>query len=354
MYYPLKFEPTYKKYIWGGRNLERLGKILPKGKIAESWEVSCQEDGMSTISNGIFKGQRLLDLIKETGNLVIGSALIHNGKVEFPLLFKLIDANRPLSVQVHPNDKYAYIFENKSSGKHEAWYIVSAKPGARIAYSVIPGINKSVFIKAIKDNKVASCLHYLNVLPGDIIDISPGVLHSIGAGIVLAEIQQNSNITYRVFDFDRTDRKGLKRPLHLKKALDVLNFDTDRKKAKFRGLSVKLEGDSTQTYTIANKYFSVELLKIDGEVAQETNGCRFYIYYMLEGKAVLQHQNGFTSFEKGESVLIPASMGKFSLSGQCKVLKTYVPDIEKNIIAPLLEANFSNAEILEKIFGGSK
>ncbi len=351
MYYPLKFEPEYKKYIWGGRNLERLGKILPKGKIAESWEVSCQEDGMSTISNGIYKGQTLCGLIKETGSLIIGSALVHNEKAEFPLLFKLIDANQQLSVQVHPNDKYAYIFESKSSGKHEAWYIVSAKPGARIVYSVIPGVSRAVFFKAIKQAKVSNCLHYLNVIAGDVIDICPGVLHSVGAGIVLAEIQQNSNITYRVFDFDRTDGSGAKRALHLKKAMDVLTFDTSKNKAKYRGLSVKLEGDSVLTYTLANKYFSVELLKIDGEIEQEANGCRFYIYYMIEGKAVLQHQNGFTSLEKGESVLVPASMGKFTLSGQCKVLKTYVPDIKENIIAQLLEAHYSRSEISENVLG---
>ena len=349
MYYPLKFEPEYKKYIWGGRNFESLGKILPEGNIAESWEVSCQKDGVSTIANGIFKGLTLLELIKRTGSTVTGSDFEQKGKMGFPLLFKLIDANEKLSVQVHPDDQYAYIHENKDSGKHEAWYVVYAKAGAQIVYSVIPGVDKDCFAKAIKQNKVISYLNFINVFTGDVINICPGILHAIGEGIVIAEIQQNSNITYRVFDYDRVDEKGIKRPLQLEKAMDVINFDTAANKIKYEGLDVQIDKNSIMTYKLANDYFSVEILKADGNIDQVANGSRFFIYFVIDGKATVYHQNGCTSLGKGESMLIPASMGKYSLSGKFTVLKTYVPNMEQNILLPLIAAHYSSKAIFENV-----
>ena len=355
MYYPLKFEPEYKKYIWGGRNLESLGKILPEGKVAESWEVSCQKEGISTIANGIFKGVSLVDLIGRTGNCVMGSEFDHHHKnTEFPLLFKLIDANQKLSVQVHPDNKYAYIHENKELGKHEAWYIVYAKPGAQIVYSVVPGVNKDSFVAAIKDNKIMSNLNFINVFTGDVINISPGIMHAIGEGIIVAEIQQNSNITYRVFDYDRMDDNGNKRPLQLNKALDVIDFDTAGNKVKYEGLAVQIDCDSSITYKLANEFFSIEILKINGRIDQVANGSRFYIYYVLEGKANVQYEDGLICLEKGESMLIPASMGKYNLSGQFEILKTYVPDIKKNIVMPLMKSNYSSEEIIENVLAEIK
>ena len=354
MYYPLKFEPQYKNNIWGGRNLESLGKILPEGKIAESWEVSCQKNSISTIANGIFKGLSLLDLIKSTGSNVIGSDFVQQKKIEFPLLFKLIDANEKLSVQVHPDDKYAYIHENEDSGKHEAWYIVYAKAGAQIVYSVIPGVDKDCFAKAIKQNEVILQLNYVNVFTGDVINICPGILHAIGEGIVVAEIQQNSNITYRVFDYDRVDDKGIKRPLQLEKAMDVILFNTTGNKVKYEGLEVQIDEDTSLTYKLANEFFSVEILKVDGNIDQNADGSRFYIYYIIEGKAMIYYENGYTSLDKGESMLIPASMGKYILSGKFLALKTYVPNIEENILLPLIAAHYSAKEILESVFDSAE
>ena len=330
--------------------MESLGKILPKGKIAESWEVSCQKDGLSTVANGIFKGLTLLDLIEKTGSNVTGSEFLQHKTPAFPLLFKLIDANEKLSVQVHPDDKYAYIHENKESGKHEAWYVLYAKPGAQIVYSVMPGVNKACFAKAIKQHKVISYLNFINVFAGDVIDICPGILHAIGEGIVLAEIQQSSNITYRVFDYDRVDEKGIKRPLQLKKALDVINFATTENKVKYKGLVVHLDINSSLTYRLANQFFSVEILNINGNIGQIADGCRFYIYYIIEGEAKIYYQDGLTSLKKGESMLIPASMGRYSLSGEFTALKTYVPNIEQNILLPLMAAKYSSNDIFESVF----
>lgn len=351
MYYPLKFEPQYKKYIWGGRNLERLGKVLPDGKIAESWEVSGQKECVSIIANGIFKGLSLLDLIARTGSHVTGSEFAQKENTAFPLLFKLIDANEKLSVQVHPDDKYAYIHENKESGKHEAWYIIYAKPGAQIVYSVVQGVDKADFSKAIKQHKIIASLNFVDVFKGDVINICPGILHAIGEGIVLAEIQQNSNKTYRVFDYDRVDEKGIKRPLQLKKAMDVISFATGGNKVKYEGLIVRLDIHSILTYKLANEFFSVETLKIHGSIDQMADGSRFYIYYVIEGRAEITHQEGYTTLTKGESMLIPAAMGEFSLSGDFTMLKMYVPNIEQNIMLPLKAAHYSSNEIAENVFG---
>lgn len=232
MLYPFKFEPIYKDYIWGGRNLEKIGKVLPEGKTAESWEVSCRVDGVSIISNGKYKGLSLIEVLKRNGMNVIGTDSYNSKNLYFPLLLKLIDASEKLSVQVHPDNDYARVNENGELGKREAWYVIDAKPDARIIYNVKPGTNKESFIKAINENELDSCLNYINVFPGDIFDIHPGVIHSIGEGIVIAEIQQNSNITYRLYDYGREDEKGNKRPLHIKKALDVIDFAPNNRKRR--------------------------------------------------------------------------------------------------------------------------
>ena len=215
MLYPLKFEPAYKSYIWGGRNLKKLGKNLPKGKIAETWEVSCHKDGVSTISNGIYEGLSLVEYMNKTGKCSIGSTLYKYKKMCFPLLLKLIDANEKLSIQVHPDDYFAYTNENGELGKHEAWYIIYAKPGSEIICGIKQGIDEKNFSKAVDGDKIFECLKHIPVFTGDVINVKPGTVHGIGEGIILAEIQQSSNITYRIYDYDRMDVSGNKRPLHL-------------------------------------------------------------------------------------------------------------------------------------------
>jgi mannose-6-phosphate isomerase len=257
MFYPFKFQPVYKDYIWGGRNFEKLGKTLPKGIVAESWEVSCHPDGVSIIENGEFRGIPLPSMVDIYGRILVGTALPEKDLRKFPLLVKFIDANKDLSVQVHPDDNYANTYENGEYGKNEMWYIMSAEPGAKLIYDVVPGTTRESFRRAVEEDNIEHCLKSMEVFPGDVINIPSGLIHAIGKGILLAEIQQNSNTTYRVYDYNRTDKNGSKRPLHIGKALDVIDFDASGRKEKYRGLEISAGADSSKKFLIANSYFSV-------------------------------------------------------------------------------------------------
>lgn len=351
MMYPLKFKPIYKDYVWGGRNFEKLGRVLPDGIVAESWEISCHPNGLSVISNGEFAGMTLKELIDRYGRKVLGDALPDKDLKKFPLLVKLIDASNKLSVQVHPDDDYAFTHENGEYGKNEMWYIMSAKPGAKLIYDVIPGTTKETFAEAVKNNNIASCLKEVEVLPGDVINIPAGLVHAIGEGIMLAEIQQNSDTTYRVYDYDRTDSNGNKRPLHIEKALDVIDFNAKNRKEKAEGLTVKLADNSYKTFYVANKYFSVELYNVDGAIEENPKGQKFHIYVFTEGHCVIESEGSKVEAVKGESILIPASMGNYKMVGNFKALKSYVPDLEKDVLLPLKEAGFSEEEIFDKVSG---
>ncbi|NSW92361.1 MAG: class I mannose-6-phosphate isomerase [Firmicutes bacterium] len=357
MLYPLKFKPVYKDYLWGGRNLEKLGKVLPKGIVAESWEVSCHPDGESIIANGEFQGMPLSEYINKFQYKAMGKSLSWKPGDRFPLLVKLIDANNKLSVQVHPDDKYAVLHEEDKSGKNEMWYIISAKPGAKLIYGLKPGTTRGVFKEALENGLVEKYLNYIEVSEGDAINIPAGIIHAIGEGIVLAEVQQNSNNTYRVYDYNRVDKDGNKRPLHIQKALDVIDFSSAAaKQGKLKGITVPINNDCTVTYLVKNRYFSVELYDVRGEVKEIADGSRFCIYIFIEGEGTIcygiggclsgnideddcnggKNRQGIEYFNRkmdvraGESIFIPADMGKYVIFGNIKAIKAYVPGRREN------------------------
>ncbi len=341
----MKFRPVFKNYLWGGRNLEKFGVVLPAGKTAEVWEVSCHPDGVSMISNGMYVGLSLEEYIEMMGNDAVGTDNDEDKIFSFPLLLKLIDASEKLSVQVHPDDDYANRNEHGEFGKHEAWYIIDAKPGAQIIYNLMPGVDKEDFVESVNKNQINQCLNYMNVFAGDVIDISPGMVHSIGAGIVLAEIQQSSNLTYRLFDYDRLDKKGNKRALNIKKALDVIDFIPNNRKKKALGIDLQINSGAHKSFKVANKYFSLEVYWVDGQIEEHTDGSKFFIYLFLEGEAIVNYPNGRISVNAGESIFIPASMGNYTIKGKFRALKMYVPNLQSDIIAPLTEAGHSLEEI---------
>lgn len=321
MLYPFKFKPVYKDYIWGGRNLEKLNKVLPEGKVAESWEIACHKDGMSIVCNGDLAGSTLEEIISKYGEEVLGHKI--NNKNNFPLLAKFIDANDWLSVQVHPDDDYARVHENGESGKSEMWYIISAKPGSKLVYGLKEDIAKETFLEKIKVNDIKSCLNFIEVSEGDIIDIPPGMIHAIGEGIVLAEIQQSSNITYRVYDYDRVDKNGNKRELHINKAVEVISVNSPiTTKTEFRKDTIN--ENCTRERKISNKYFNVDLYHIDGGITEVTDGSKFYIYMIVEGEGQLKYRDSFINIKLGDSIFIPASIGDYSMKGNLKTIKAYV------------------------------
>ncbi|NLN63886.1 MAG: class I mannose-6-phosphate isomerase [Clostridiaceae bacterium] len=321
MFYPLKFEPVYKDYLWGGRNLSKFGKQLPEGKVAESWELSCHPDGMSVVKNGLFKGRTLQALLDEYGKEITGQDRI----AVFPLLIKLIDANDKLSVQVHPDDDYARRHEG-GQGKNEMWYIIDAKPDACLILDLKPGVTRKVFEKAVQEKRVEDCLQKVPVKKGDFINIPAGLVHAIGEGIVLAEVQQNSNITYRIYDYNRTDAFGNTRPLHLDKAMEVINFNGQRQAVQGDGVPYDLSGNGTAMVLVKNDYFCVELFRANGNIEQATLNRQFHIYICLEGEGTIQWGRDSMQFHMGETFMVPSSLGDYTLSGAFNALRAYVPE----------------------------
>lgn len=343
MHYPLLFNPVYKDYIWGGRKFENFGKTLPEGIVAESWEISCHPDGESVIINGPDQSKTLQSIVDGKGEEILGSALYTGQPTKFPLLIKFIDANKDLSVQVHPDDEYAYENENGEYGKNEMWYIVDAVPGSKLVSGIKDGVTKEDFAKAVTENRVEECLNFVETHPGDCFNIPAGLVHAIGSGNLICEIQQNSNTTYRVYDYNRTDDNGNTRPLHVKKALDVIDFSS-RDKIYYKGLSIE-EEFATRTFLVANDFFAVERVLLDGTMTEDTNKERFHCFTVLEGTIEI---NGET-VKKAHSCLIPASVGKYKVSGRAILVKSYVPDLQKNVMFPLMDAGYSIDEIESSI-----
>ncbi|HEY8422614.1 MAG TPA: type I phosphomannose isomerase catalytic subunit [Thermoclostridium sp.] len=347
MLYPLKFQPVYKDYIWGGRNLTKLGKQIPDGKVAESWELACHNDGMSIVANGAYKGRTLQSMIEEFGEKLIGDLAGKN--TGFPLLIKLIDANDKLSVQVHPDDEFAGIHEG-DNGKNEMWYILDAKPDARLIYGLKPGVTKTEFENAVRENKIGDCLNYINVKAGDFINIPAGLVHAIGDGIVLAEVQQNSNVTYRVYDYNRKGADGNYRPLHIEKAMQVIDFNASVK-YPYLGLEYETSNNASLKVLVANRYFCVELYQITGILQQNTDYRQFHAYICIDGEGLINHDSESINIHKGETVLIPACIGKYSISGELKLLKTYVPNLDVDIYERLVKMGYTRRDITDKIAG---
>ncbi|KEH98662.1 type I phosphomannose isomerase catalytic subunit [Clostridium massiliodielmoense] len=314
--YPLKFENLYYKKIWGGRDLELFRNNIPKGNIGESWDVACHKNGMSIVKNGEFRGLRLDKLIEKERENILGTKIKDD---RFPLLIKLINAKDKLSVQVHPNDEYAKRVEG-DMGKTEVWYVVEAFKGANLVVGIKQKCNKKEFKTAIEEGKLDSYLNTIPVKKGDVYLVQSGLVHAIGEGVIIAEIQQNSDTTYRVYDYNRG------RELHVKKALDVI--DLNLKGRKYEGVEVKKEG-YTKNYLCLGRKFSLELYNIKNCVEENSDLERFFIFTSVEGKGEIIYRDGIEKIQTGESILIPAILGKYKLQGNMKLLKSYVPDIKK-------------------------
>lgn len=321
MLYPLKFEPIYKSTVWGGRNIgKRFGRILPEGKIAESWEISCRDEGISVVANGPLKGKTLQYLMETFKDELLGSKVYRSSPTWFPLLIKIIDANDKLSVQVHPDDTYAKA-NNEENGKTEMWYVIDAKPGANLIYGLANGTGKQEFLDAIAQKNITGVLNYVPVKPGDSFYIPAGTVHAILDGILIAEIQQNSNTTYRVYDWDRIGPDGKGRQLHLDRAIDCIDFGFKP------GGSVPPEAKSCGSYTIKtlshNRFFTVEELETDGS-CNLSNPCGFAIIMAVDGSGAIDTASGSETLTAGETVLIPAAIRDYRLNGTLKILRTYI------------------------------
>ena len=302
-------KPVYKDYLWGGENLHKKYGKEPLF-IAESWEVSDNKAGKSVIDNGPLKGKTISEAAE-----ILGKDLLGDEK-EFSLLFKLIDAHDKLSVQVHPDDKYAFEFENGAKGKTELWYVIHAEEGARIIYGFKKDIDKSEFEDAIKNGTVESLLNSVEVSDGDAFFIPAGTIHGIGKGIIVAEIQENSDITYRIYDYGRRDKNGNTRELHTDKALKVTKLKGLSDSGKLKGREYWDNGNKIKKI-ISCDYFGVNVIDVKEEISIETTDNSRIIFF-ISGNGKIENED----FKAGDTFLIPAAMRKYKISGNCRLFIT--------------------------------
>ncbi len=329
--YPLIFTPVFRDYIWGGRNLEKLRRTLPPGIVAESWEISGHPSSPTQVEQGPLAGKTLPEVLALLGQDLVGrrsQAMLARGK--FPLLIKLLDANRPLSVQVHPNDEYAFTHEQGELGKTEMWYILQAQPGAELIYGLKAGVMPDSFRQALPAGRLESCLHRLPVQAGDAVFIPAGSVHAIMQGIVLAEIQQNSDTTYRVYDWNRLDASGQPRPLHLDKALEVINFQ-QVEPAPAQPQLIQENDALRQELLVSCPYFNVERVTFKEAPAfyrGRTDGSTFEIWGILSGQSRVSWADGSLALEAIRFTLLPAALGDFTIEAvePAVFLRVYVPE----------------------------
>ncbi|MDE6182570.1 MAG: class I mannose-6-phosphate isomerase [Eubacteriales bacterium] len=316
-----KLMPAFKDYLWGGTKLKtEYGKESNLDIVAETWELSTHPDGLSIIDSGEYKGQTLLSYVEKNRKSVLGSKCSLENDI--PILIKFIDAKDALSIQVHPDNEYALKNEN-DFGKTEMWYIIEAEPDAKLIYGFNKDISKEEFEKAIKENTLTEVVNEINVKKGDVLFIKPGTLHAIGKGIVIAEIQQRSNVTYRIYDFGRLGADGKPRELHIEKALDVTNL----KKQENLTIDYKFTDCETSKKALLAEcsYFHVELIKLNDKLTFETNGETFHSLLILDGTCnIVSEKNlGYSiNGKKGDSIFIPANTGKYEIVGNADIILT--------------------------------
>lgn len=321
MLYPLKFQPILKSMIWGGSDICKFKNIQSdQDTIGESWEISGVEGNISVVSNGSLSGKSLDELISEFKGDLVGNSVYERFGNTFPLLIKFIDARNDLSIQVHPDDKLAKERHN-SFGKTEMWYVVKAAPGAYLYTGFKQQITPEEYVEKVKNNTFTDTLMRYDVKEGDVFFLPAGRVHAIGAGCFVAEIQQTSNITYRIYDYNRTDAEGNTRELHTELAKDAIDYSIkDSYKTTYesnKNQPVKL---------VTSPYFETHLLEIDNEVSRNySNTDSFIIYICMEGKCTIKDdKNQSVEVARGESILIPATTNSIQIlpEGNCKLLET--------------------------------
>ena len=316
--YPLQFEPILKDRIWGGTKLKTyLNKPIASEITGESWEISTVENDVSTIANGVFKGKSLNELINDFPEQVLGTKVFEQFGKQFPLLFKYLDAREDLSIQVHPNDELAARRHN-SFGKTEMWYVMQADDEARLIVGFKEKSSSEEYIKHLENKTLLSILDTKKVKKGDVFFLETGTVHAIGAGTVIAEIQQTSDITYRLYDFDRVDANGNTRELHVDLALEAINYD------KVEAQKEYLKIENTSNEVVDCSYFTTNFIPLNGNLNVNKNQNSFTVYMCVDGDFELILNEEKYSYKKGDTVLIPASLTDFQLSGKGSLLEIYI------------------------------
>ncbi len=316
--YPLQFKPIFKERIWGGTKLKTyLNKAITSNITGESWEISTVENDVSIVANGIFKGKDLNELIKEYPSEILGTSVYATYGKQFPLLFKYLDAREDLSIQVHPNDELA-MKRHHSFGKTEMWYVMQADRDASLIVGFKEKESPEQFLKNVHDKTLLNILDTKKVHVGDVFFLNTGTIHAIGAGNVIAEIQQTSDITYRIYDFDRVDANGNQRELHLDLALEAINYDTVEAQKTYAKV------DNVSNEMVRCNYFTTNMIPLNGTITINKTIDSFTVYMCVEGDFHLIDNDDTYTYSKGDTVLIPASLTDFQLNGKATLLEIYI------------------------------
>jgi Phosphomannose isomerase len=323
--YPLKFNPIFKERIWGGTKLSTLlGKKLPtQSKIGESWELSAVDGSISVVTNGFLKDNNLQELIEVYMGDLVGEAVYEKFGTDFPLLIKLIDASDDLSIQVHPNDKLAKERHN-SFGKTEMWYVVGCDPESKIYVGFNQEVDKAKYVKYLNENKLADILNVEISQKGDTFFIPSGRIHAIGKGNLIAEIQQTSDITYRMYDWGRVDDNGNPRELHTDLAVDAIDYNV------YPSYKTDYKAQTNQSNNLVDcPYFTTNLIKLEAGKGLETDYSlldSFIILMVLQGSIDITSPTGKETGKLGETILIPASLEQITISTTtgAEVLEVYI------------------------------
>ena len=317
-WYPLVFEPILKERIWGGIKLQTiLGKNINSLTTGESWEISTVTDDISIVKNGLLQGKTLNELLEKHPEEILGTKVYKQFGKQFPLLFKFLDAREDLSIQLHPNDELAKKRHN-SFGKTEMWYVMQADEGARIIVGFKEKSSSEEYLQHLENKTLTTILEEIPVKKGDVFFIETGTIHAIGAGIVIAEIQQTSDITYRVYDFDRKDVQGNTRELHIDLALEAISYDKVETKKKYN------KTINTSNETVNCPYFTTNFIPLEGELEFKENSSSFKVFMCTEGEFDLVYNKQKQSFKKGETVLVPAAITDYILVGKASILEIYI------------------------------
>lgn len=316
--YPLQFEPILKERIWGGTKLKTyLNKPITSEITGESWEISTVENDVSIVANGKFKGKSLNELIADYPMEILGTKVYQAFGKQFPLLFKYLDAREDLSIQLHPNDELAKKRHN-SFGKTEMWYVMQADAAAKLIIGFKEKSSPEEYTLHLNNKTLPDILDTKKVQKGDVFLLETGTIHAIGAGNVIAEIQQTSDITYRVYDFDRVDANGKKRELHNDLALEAINYNTVEAQRTY----LKIENVANEM--VYCQYFTTNFIPLNGNMKVQKNQDSFTVYMCVDDSFELSFDGITYSYQKGDTVLVPASLTDFQLNGKASILEIYV------------------------------
>ena len=332
----LKLKPIFKEMIWGGGKLGTVyGKPIPSDRTGESWEAAEHKNGCSLVDGGKYDGMKITEALSDMD----GMGSLNAGAEKFPLLIKFIDANDKLSVQVHPDDAYAAELEQGELGKTEMLYILDAAPGAQLIYGFDRDVTREEYAAAIKEGRLNELLNFVDARKGDVFFIPAGRVHAICDGLLIAEIQQNSDTTYRLFDWNRVDKNGNPRQLHIEKGVKVSDVASSKGKERTEPLEYAAGGAKISMLAMC-RYFAAERMSVNGEARFECGSGSFCIFTVLDGEGAIAG----SAAKAGDSFIMPAGFGEYAVSGEVTYIRSYVPDLAEER-ARLAAAGFTAEQI---------